>query len=470
MASAPKHIAVIGGGISGLAAALHVRELRPDTIVRLFETQGRLGGVLDTVASDGCLFEASADGFITNVPWGIEFCQRMGLADEIITTDESRRKAMVVCRGRLQPVPEGFIIMAPHKLRPVLTSPILSVMGRIRLAWEYRIKPRTDASDESVGGFATRRLGREAYERLVQPLIGGIYTADPMRLSLAATVPQFAKMEREHGGLIRGARTGKNNGSRQENSGARYSMFASLKRGMGSLVEAAQRRLPADTLRLNTRVTKLERVGERGPWRLFAGRGGPGELFDGVIVATPAPATVPLLNTVHPKLARSLAEIEYAGAAVVSVCYRREQIQNPLDAFGFVSPFIEKRSILAGSFLSQKYEGRAPAGIVLIRAFVGGTSHPELVTRSETELRVIVHGELSELLGIKGEPVAYHVSRWERRMPQYHVGHLERVNEIEKAAATLPLFALAGNAYRGVGIPACIHSGDLAAERVLAGG
>ncbi len=504
MSTEPKRIAVVGGGISGLAAAIRLRELKPDVVVALFEAEGRLGGVLETVARDGYLFEGSADGFITNVPWGIEFCQKVGLADELITTDESRRKALVVCRGRLQAVPDGFILMAPQRLGPVLTSPILSIAGKIRLLQEYRVRPRLETSDESVGAFATRRLGREAYERLVQPLIGGIYTADPMRLSLAATMPQFARMEREQGGLIRGAKAGRGVGAAQEkSSGARYNMFATLQRGMGSLVEAAQRRLPADVVRLNSRVTAIERVAERGLWRVSVGRGGAGtrvdgatrprgedsrvgpptslgtggatrpqgeaELFDGVILATPAPHAAALLKRVHPTLAGTLGEIDYAGAAVVSVCYRRNQIRHALDAFGFVSPFVEKRSILAGSFLSQKYAGRAPAGFVLIRAFVGGATQPELVTRPDMELRAMVHGELVELLGITGEPVAHAVSRWERKMPQYHVGHLERVAGIEQAVGTLRGLAVAGNAYRGVGVPACIHSGELAAERVLVG-
>ena len=471
MTTERKRFAVIGGGISGLAAALHLRELRPEAVVTLFEGEGRLGGVLETVARDGYLFEGSADGFITNVPWGIEFCQRVGLADELMTTDESRRQAFVVCRGKLQAIPKGFVIMVPHKIKAVLASPILSMGGKIRLLREYSLSPRVETTDESVGAFATRRLGREAYERLVQPLVGGIYSADPMRLSLAATMPQFAKMEQEKGGLIRAARAARGPGGvvQEKSSGARYSMFASLRRGMGSLVEAAQKKLPAEAVRLNSRVTKIERVGERGAWRVFAGRGGEGEVFDGVILATPGPATVPLLKSLHPTLAGAIGEIDYAGTAVVSVCYRREQIKHALDGFGFVSPFIEKRAILAGSFLSQKYEGRAPAGQVLIRVFVGGATHPESVTLPEMELRSMVHGELAELLGITGGPVAHQVSRWERKMPQYHVGHMERVAGIEQAAATLPGFALAGNAYRGVGVPACIHSGEVAAERVLAG-
>ncbi|MCE9615302.1 MAG: protoporphyrinogen oxidase [Lentisphaerae bacterium] len=471
MTSQPsKRVAVIGGGISGLAAAYRLRELRPDVAVTLFEAGDRLGGVLDSVARDGYLFERSADGFITAVPWGVNFCKRVGLEDELMSTDESRRQAFVVCRGRLEPVPEGFIIMAPRKIGSVLTSRILSPWGKFRLGWEFFVPPRRDESDESVGDFVTRRLGREAYERLVQPLIGGIYTADPMQLSLAATMPQFVRMERDHGGLIRGAKRRKpeGGGKPQENSGgARYSMFAAPRRGFGSLVDAVRQRLPADTPRLNCAVKRLERVGEQGAWRVVLERGGAPELFDRVIVAAPAPSAAPLFDVVCPPLASNLAAIEYAGTAVVSVCYQRAQIRHALDGFGFVSPFIEKRAIIAGSFLSQKYAGRAPEGRVLIRAFVGGAKRPDLLTRSDAELVALVHGELADLLTITGEPEGSLVSRWERRMPQYHVGHLARVKVIEDQASALAGLALAGNAYRGVGVPYCIHSGEMAAEKIV---
>jgi oxygen-dependent protoporphyrinogen oxidase len=478
MASDPKRIAVIGGGITGLAAAHRIGELRPDAVVTLYEAGERLGGVLDSVERDGFLFERSADGFITVVPWGTDFCRRIGLGDELIRTDDSRRKAFVVCRGRLEPVPEGFIIMAPRKIGSVLTSRILSPWAKVRLGLEFFVPARRDGADESVADFVTRRLGREVYDRLVQPLIGGIYTADPAELSLAATMPQFIEMERKHGGLIRGARRRREGapggasgqpagGAPVESSGgARYSMFAAPRRGFRSLVDAAAGRLPAGSVRLNAPVQRLERVADRGPWRVVAGDGS-ADGFDAVIVATQAYQAAPLLRPFRPALAAELEAIAYAGTAVVSVCYRRDQIRHPLDGFGFVSPFIENRAIIAGSFLSQKYAGRAPEGMVLIRVFVGGARRPELVTEREDRLVALVHGELAELLGITGAPVSHLISRWERRMPQYAVGHQERVGRIDKEVAALPGLALAGSAYRGVGVPYCIHSGEQAAAKVI---
>lgn len=464
MSTSPKRVAVIGGGISGLAAAHRLVELVPALDLTLFESAPRLGGVLDTVERDGCRYECSADGFLTALPWGVDFCKRVGLGSDLISTDESRRKAFVVCRGRLEPVPEGFIIMAPRKVGSVMTSRILSPLGKLRLAGELFIPRRKDPGDESVGSFVTRRLGRETYERLVQPLIGGIYTADPMHLSLAATMPQFATMERQHGGLIRGAGKRRPGATTEKSGGARYSMFAAPRLGFRSLVEAVRARLPASAVRLQAAVTRLERdgIGWRVTWE-----GGASESFDAVILAVPAPDAAPLLTPVHAGLGEALAGIAYAGTAVVSVCYDRAQIRHALDGFGFVSPIIEKRTILAGSFLSQKYAGRAPEGRVLIRAFVGGALRPELVSRPDAELLGLVAGDLRDLLGTTGEPLTHHIARWPRKMPQYAVGHLDRVAALERLAAELPGFALAGNAYRGVGVPYCIHSGEMAAERVL---
>lgn len=462
--NAPKHMAVIGGGISGLAAALRMTERAPAVAVTLFESAERPGGVIDTVARDGCLYECSADGFITAVPWGIDFCRRVGLGDDLLATDATRRRAFVVFQGRLEPVPEGFIIMAPRDIGAVLKSRVLSPWGKLRMAAEWALPPRPPAGDESVGHFVTRRLGREVYERLVQPLIGGIYTADPMALSLAATMPQFQRMEREHGGLIRGARRGRGAAGGEGAGGARYSLFTAPRGGMRCLVDAVVARLPPATLRLGTPVRGLRRATD-GRWAVATAGGE--TFFDGVIVATPAPAAAALLRDDHPELARELDAIVYAGTTIVSVCYRREHIRHALDGFGFVTPFRENRAIIAASFLSQKYAGRAPADRVLIRVFVGGARRPDLVEASEDQLGRIVHGELADLLGITGAPLDMHLARWPRRMPQYQVGHGDRVARIEHAVAQRPGLALAGSAYRGVGIPYCIRSGEQAADALL---
>lgn len=462
-------MAVIGGGITGLAAAHRLRELDPAVEFDLLEASDALGGVLQTHRQQGYLLEYSADNFITNVPWALDLCRRIGYDRELIETRAENRRALVVCRGRLVPVPDGFLLMAPNKLWPMLTTPILSWRGKLRLLNELLIRRRRETGDESLASFARRRLGREAFERLVQPLVGGIYTADSEQLSLAATMPRFQEMERRHGSLIRAAWK-ERRASQPPGSGARYSLFVAPREGMADLVATLAAKLPSHSLHLSSPVARLEPTAD-GRWLVHLATVNPdsptANAYDAVILTAPAPAAARLLAGAAPELAADLARISYAGSAIALVGYRREQIAHPLDGFGFVVPEIEQRTILAASFSSQKFEGRAPAGHVLLRVFLGGAARPALVELPEDKIRQIVLRELGELIGARGEPGLFQVARWGGAMPQYHLGHVELVQRIEARAARLPGLALAGNAYHGVGVPNCIHSGELAAERVL---
>ncbi|MGE0608179.1 MAG: protoporphyrinogen oxidase [Pirellulales bacterium] len=468
-----RRIAVIGGGIAGLAAAHRLTELQPACQPRLFEAAPRLGGVLHTDELDGYLVERSADMFLTNPAWALDLCRRVGLADELIGTDNSYRGSFVVRRGRLVRIPEGFVLMQPRKLWPLVTSPVLSPWGKLRMLGEWFV-PRRGAADgdESLACFVRRRLGVEAYERLVQPLIGGIYTADGERLSLKATMPRFVEMEQRHGGLIRAALRSPPAGqpAGENSGGARYSMFMAPRRGMSSLVQAIANRLPAGCVELNAAVRSISRT-EEGRWKLeFLSAGEPhAEFFDGLVMALPGPASARLLAPLDKELSRELAGIEYADSAVAVLGCRRDQISHRLDGFGFVVPDVEDRPIIAGSFSSVKFAGRAPQDRVLIRVFIGGARRPELAALPDDELRRIACVELGELIGLQGEPELFRVIRWRGAMPQYHLGHLDRVGQIEARAAALPNLALAGAAYRGVGIPDSIHSGEMAAERVWQG-
>ncbi|HUY91339.1 MAG TPA: protoporphyrinogen oxidase [Pirellulales bacterium] len=468
--SSPRRFAVIGGGISGLAAAHRLTELDPAAEIALFEAGEKLGGVLQTSRCDGYLLDHSADNFITNVPWALDLCRRIGLENELVPTRATSRRAFVVRGGKLYQVPEGFSLMAAAKIWPVLATPILGPWGKLRLALEYFVSRRTDESDESLASFARRRLGKQVFERLVQPLVAGIYTADAERLSLAAALPRFREMERQHGSLIRAAHFEAKRGAKADAqaSGARYSLFVAPREGLASLVDAIARRLPAGCVRLNSPVERLRQRPEGGWDVTVAGQHEP-ERFSAVIVAAPAPAAAKLLKGVDDELAADLAEIPYAGSAIALAGYRREQIAHALDGFGFVVPELEHRKILAASFSSIKFDGRAPEGRVLIRVFFGGAGHPEMVDLPDDELKKIVGRELAELLGAKCEPELFQVCRWGAKMPQYHVGHVELVRCIEERARALPDFALAGNAYHGVGVPQCIHSGEQAAERMARG-
>jgi protoporphyrinogen/coproporphyrinogen III oxidase len=478
---APRRVAIIGGGISGLAAAHRLIELDPAAQITLFEASGRVGGVLQTNRRDGWLIERSADMFTTREPWALDLCRRIGIENELIETDTRYRRAFVVHRGRLIPVPDGFTLMSPAKVWPILKTPLLSPLGKLRMGLECLIPPRRDTSDESLESFVVRRFGREAFDRLIQPLIGGIYTADPAKLSMAATLPQFLEMEKAHGSLIRAMQSQRSEvtGQRSDgtSSGARYGMFLAPRGGMQRLVEAIAARLPAGCIRLNSSVEMIERCRERPPWRSeeaandvawriqLPGESAP-EYFDDLIVASPGAVSSRLLKSVDEDLASLIGQIPHAGCSVAVLGVRRDQIRHPLDGFGFVVPRIESRRIIAGSLASIKFPGRAPEGKVLLRVFVGGALQPELGQLPDAEIQQLVREELADLIGFSGEPEFSDIVRWQCMMPQYHIGHLDRVAKIEQRAAAIPHFALAGNAYRGVGIPFCIHSGEQAAERL----
>jgi oxygen-dependent protoporphyrinogen oxidase len=471
----PDRVIVIGGGLSGLAAAHRIHE-RARTVRRpiellVLEAKDRLGGVISTDRFDGFAVEGGPDSFITNKPWGIDLCHRLGLGDQLVETDASHRRSFVVRNGRLVPVPEGFVLMAPHRLFPMLTTPVLSWRGKLRFLMDLVIPRRSDDTEESLASFARRRFGREALDRLIQPLVAGIYTADPNDLSLKATFPQFLAMEREHGSLIRAARRESlTRGPRHlelRASGARYGMFVTLADGMETLPAALARALPQGSVHTSTAVRRISRNEPVSPWLIELLDGPPLEA-DAVIVATEAHASARFLDAQDPALALQLRAIPYASSLIVNVAYRRDKISHPLDGFGAVVPAIEGRSILAVSFLSVKFPNRAPAGTVLLRVFIGGMTHPEQFELDDDAITALVRSELADLIGASGDPLFVRIGRHPRSMPQYNLGHLDRVAAIRRNLAKYSRLYLAGVAYDGVGIADCVHAAELTADSLLA--
>jgi len=462
--NARRRIAIVGGGVAGLAAAHRVTELQPQYEVALFEASARLGGALRTEREDGFLLEYGADNFISNVPWGVDLCKRIGITDQLIETNPGHRRALVARGSQLYPVPEGFMLMEPRAVTPLLTTRLLSLRGKARMLAEYFVSARKSDGDECLASFAIRRFGREAFERLVQPLVAGIYTADPEKLSLAATLPRFLEMERQHGGLIRAARKRKTQEG-SDGSGARYSLFVTPRDGMQTLPAAIAAKLTPNAVRLNARVEAVQPVAASG-WDIKIASEAAPQHFDGVILATSAQVTAQLTRPWDAELANAHAEIPYAGSAIALVAYNENQIARPIDAFGLVVPEVERRDIIAASFSSIKFPGRAPQGKVLVRVFLGGAMRPDLVTASDEQIRAIVRRELGELIGVAGEPCLFRVARWPSAMPQYHLGHLDRVSRITARVTAWPGLQVAGAAYTGVGVPHCIRSGEAAAAEV----
>lgn len=468
----PRRMAVVGAGITGLSAALRLVQQHDDLRVHIFDASSQAGGSIHTERRDGFLIEHGADAFITNKPGGLQLCRDLGIMDQLIGTDEQHRRSLVVFRGRPVPIPEGFMLMAPAKPMAILTTPILSLSGKLRLLSEAVRLPKLTHHDESLASFVRRRFGSETFDRLVQPLVGGIYTADPEKLSLRATLPRFPEMERQHGSVIRATLRASRSARKQQptaESGARYGLFMTHADGLSSLVESVVSALNDSgrvQLHLCSRVDSILPSQEiEGGWQLN-GNFDCGNSFHGMILATPSWVTARLLNGIDADVAAELEAIEYASTAVVTSTHRLGAFSHPLDAFGLVVPSAEDRKILAVSFSSRKFPGRAPQGAVLMRTFVGGATQPELLELSDEEILDTVASELRDLLGMTEAPLFASVWRHERAMPQYHVGHLDRIDRIVGRMSVLRGLELAGNAYTGVGIPDCIVSGYEAADRL----
>lgn len=479
-----KQFAVIGAGITGLAAAWRLVSRSPDAQVTIYEASDRVGGIIHTIQRDEFLIEKGPDSFITNKPGAVELCREIGFTDQLIPTDETWRRSLVLRRGKPVPVPDGFMLMAPAKPMAIITTPLLSAAGKLRLLSEAFIPARKSTDDESLANFVRRRFGHQTLDRLVQPLVGGIYTSDPEKLSIQATLPRFPEMEKKYGSVIRGALAGQKRAASDADSagsGARYGLFLTARNGLSSMTEAiaaACRQTGRVQIHLSETISDIS-PNQLNPQSAAEHAASPGwllkrknrkdEVFDAVIITLPTHAASRLLAWDQAdELREALDSIPYASSAVVVSGHRLTDFNHPLDAFGLVIPDKEGRKILAVSFTSRKFCGRAPEGCVLLRTFVGGAMQPELMDLNDHQIMEIVRGELTAILGMKHEPVFEQVTRYARAMPQYHVGHAQRVDRIESCLSRFPGIKLAGSAYHGVGIPDSIVSGNMAAEQLLA--
>ncbi len=476
-------VVVVGGGIAGLTAGLELAE--GGAAVTVVAASGRFGGKIATSRTCGLVVEGGADSFLSSKPAGLALCERLGIADRLVNSRTEDRRTFVWSRGQLRELPEGLILGSPARAWSLLRSGLLSPAGAARLVADVAVPRRhghagEKAAEETVAEFFTRRLGAEAYTRVVEPLLAGIHAGDATRLSLPATFPRFVDMERNHGGLVRaslagripGPFSGRRNGSRATTGTvgpvpAGRTPFVSFRTGMAELIEALVARLGAlgADLRPDGLVAAVRPVG--GGYEVVLGNGGilPATA---VVFATPAPVTAGLMGGLCPAAATLLEEIEHASTATVSLAYRAGEAGTPPAGYGFVVPRAEGRLLLAGTWGSNKWPGRAPAGQVLLRGYVGGVGREAVLEADDDGLVHLVRAELGALAGIRGAPVHSEVHRYPGGMPQYTVGHLGRVERIRSALDHCPGLAVTGAAYGGVGIPDCIADAQATARRVLA--
>ena len=460
--------AVVGGGISGLAAAHRLAELchgrgEPPSLIVL-EASDRFGGVIRTERSGERLIEAGADSFLTTKPGGVELCERLGLGGDLVRTDPGANGTRILIGGRLHEIPAGFLMMAPTRLGPLLRSRLFSPAAKLRMLLERFVPAARGDGDESLATFVRRRFGREVLERVAEPVLASVFMADAEKLSVSAVLPRFVEMERRFGSVTGGLRRALGGVPGRPHGGGAFAYVGS---GSGAIVDGLVARLPEGAGRLRAPLLAVAREPD-GRWRL---RTGAGELLaDSVILASPAHALADALAPVDDALAGELARQEYASCATVSLAYRAQDIRRPLEGFGFFVPRGEGLDVLAASFSSLKFRGRSPAGEVLIRCFLGGALRPALAELSEEALARLAHEQLRRILDVQGEPRFAWTVRFPRSMPQYEVGFPRRAQSIAARLGAYPGLYLAGSALGAVGLPDCIRSGERAAESAFSAG
>ena len=454
MSEATTGVVVVGGGISGLAAARRLADAAASFL--LVESGTRLGGKILTERIGDFIIEGGPDCFLSSKPDGVGLVRQLGLEGRLCATDSGHRGTFVRRGDTLHRLTEGLSGLVPTRVLPQLTTRTLSLLGRARAGLEAVLPRRTADADESIAAFARRRFGREAYDWLIEPLLSGIYAGDGEQLSLTATFPMLSQLERTGGSVLRAMAQRKRPGG----SGG----FVTLSGGLSELVDALVRRLPRERLRLDAPVMAIERSGTRYRVRVSDGTT---ISCERVILALPAPAAAPLVDALDARIAQELAGIPFVSTATVSLGFAPGAVSRYLHGYGFVSPRAAGGPIVAATWTSNKFPGRAPPGGTLVRFFMGRAGSESVVDLPEDDLVALAHSQLQRLCGVTATPIVARVFRWPRSMPQYVVGHLDRLERLAQLTRALPGLLFAGASYRGVGIPDCIASGWTAAGRAL---
>lgn len=482
MSSSPsKHVVIVGGGIAGLSAAYALYEQAATAGVAatctLIEAGREWGGKIVTHRVGDLLIEAGPDSFLSQKPAGIELCTKLGLADRLINTDERNKKTFVYSRGKLRELPEGLVVIVPTKLGPFFKSGLVSWPGIARMGLDLVLPARRSDEDESLAQFFSRRLGREAFTRVVEPLMAGIYAGDATQISMKATFPRFLELERTHGSLIRGmlaSRPASPALGRSAGGAGGRTMFVTLKNGLAELTQALVAKVMASGAKLMTQQSvaalrvRQASTNRSSEWAydLTLGNGSVVSA-DAVVLATPAFVAAELIRPLSPIASELLGAIPYASTATISLAYPAAALGAAVSGFGFVVPRAEGRPLLAATWTSLKWPHRAPQTQALVRCYLGGIGREAVLQQDESTLTKLVREELRTIAGITAEPSYVNVNRWDRAMPQYTLGHLDRLDTMQRSLDRYPSLVLAGAAYRGIGIPDCIKDGTEAAGKLV---
>ena len=469
------HVAIIGGGITGLSTAWYLQQAQYRGIgvtYTVLEAGNRWGGKVLTeyvqdVAPEPFIIEGGPDSFLAlQKPWALQLARELGLEDQLMSTNDDRRTIYVLVNGKLTPMPDGIYLIAPTRLMPFIKTSLFSPLGKLRMAFDFIMPKGNPNADESLGDFIGRRMGREAVDKLAEPLMAGIYNADPYRLSIQATFPRFVNMEQEHGSLIRGMLAG--NKAREVMTherppeSSKMGAFVTFYQGTEVIIGELMKQLTGD-MRLNTAVTGIERI-EDDSYDLTLDDGTMLNAHQ-VVMSIPSYAAAELIGPMVPAAGNLLSEIRYVDTGTITLAYKADELNHPLDGFGVVIPISENRQINALTWTSTKFDHRAPKGYKLIRAFIGGSRTPEMVDKQDDEIVQIVRNELKDIMGVTADPLFHRIYRWPRSTPQYDVGHLQRVESIE---SRLPFGTfLAGSPYRGIGMPDCVKQGKQTADNII---
>jgi oxygen-dependent protoporphyrinogen oxidase len=460
-------IAIVGGGISGLATAYFLQEEArasgQKVSCTLLEGEKRLGGMTVTEVVDGCVIEGGPDSFLTLKPQAVDLCERLGLSGLLIGTNRARSRVYIFCGGRLRTLPEGLMSIVPTKLTPFLTTDLLTPSGKARMLFDVIVTPKRDGVDESLASFIRRRLGDEALERIAEPLMAGIYAGDAEQLSMQTNFPRLVDLELKHRSLITGTLAARREAAAGKSRTGARPMFMALRGGVGAIVDALAAQLKGVSILTGRKVVALR---GRGPYEL--------ELEDStvlgaeaVVLATPAYASAQILKESNPQVADVLDSIPYVSSATVSLAYDRSTFSHPLDGSGFLVAPVEKRRITGCTWVSSKWPSHSPPDRVLLRCFLGRAGDEGILQLGDDELCRIAQDEVKSIMGVSAEPVLKRVHRCGRCLPQYVMGHKEKLEALDEGMSSMPGVFLTGAAFRGVGLPDCIKQAELSAKKAL---